>query len=123
MLRKRFIRSLPKNHRLHKAEEFSAVFRFRCVASGDFFQVYAKPNNLAHARLGLVIAGKIERLAVGRNRVKRLLRETFRARQQDLNGLDLVVRLRRPLAENASPRLLAEAEMLMIQLQRCRAES
>ena len=33
-------------------------------------------------RLGLIVAGKIERLAVRRNRVKRILREVFRARQQ-----------------------------------------
>ena len=86
------------------------------------------PNNLAHPRLGLIIAGKVVRRAVGRNRVKRLLREVFRARQQDLVGLDLVVRLRsRPLDAEAlaeiSSRMIAEAETHMIQLQRCRAQS
>ena len=120
--------SLPKSHRLHHAEEFTAVIRFRCAVSGEFFQVYARPNSLAHPRLGLIVAGKVVRRAVGRNRVKRLLREVFRARQQDLAGLDLVVRLRRPpdaeaSAETAASRMVAEAETLMIQLQRCRAES
>ena len=86
------------------------------------------PNSLAHSRLGLIVAGKVVRRAVGRNRVKRLLREVFRARQQDLAGLDLVVRLRRApdagaLAETAASHMVAEAETLMIQLQRCRAQS
>ena len=86
------------------------------------------PNRLAHPRLGLIVAGKVVRRAVGRNRVKRLLREVFRARQQDLVGLDLVVRLRRPPdagapAETTGSRMVAEAETLMIQLQRCRAKS
>lgn len=86
------------------------------------------PNQLAHPRLGLIVAGKVVRRAVGRNRVKRLLREVFRARQQELAGLDLVVRLRRPpaaetLAETTGSRMVAEAEALMLQLQRCRAQS
>lgn len=119
--------ALPKSHRLHNAQEFTAVIRFRCTVSGEFFQVSAKPNSLAHPRLGLIVAGKVVRRAVGRNRVKRLLREVFRARQQDLAGLDLVVRLRKPPdaeapAEIAAARMAAEAEILMMQLQRCREQ-
>jgi ribonuclease P protein component len=109
-----------KNKRLHKAEEFSSVIRFKCSARSEFLQVFAKPNGLLHPRLGLIIAGKIERLAVNRNRVKRVLREAFRARQRDLAGLDLVVRLRCRVSHNNSSRIAGEAEKLMIQLQRCR---
>ena len=101
-------------------EEFSSVLRFRCSTTGEFFQVFAKPNNLVYPRLGLIVAGKIEHLAVNRNRVKRLLRELFRTRQQQLAGLDLVVRLRRPLPDRDLSQVTVEAEMLMIQLQRCR---
>ncbi len=110
----------PKSHRLHQAEEFTSVIRFRCSASSEFLQVFAKPNNLVHSRLGLIIAGKIERLAVNRNRVKRLLREIFRTRQRELAGLDLVVRLRCRVSQSNVVRMTGEAEMLMIQLQRCR---
>ncbi|WP_256325270.1 ribonuclease P protein component [Nitrosospira sp. Nsp18] len=109
-----------KNKRLHKAEEFSSVIRFKCSARSEFLQVFAKPNGLLHPRLGLIVAGKIERLAVNRNRVKRVLREAFRARQRDLAGLDLVVRLRCRVSHNNSSRIAGEAEKLMIQLQRCR---
>jgi RNase P protein component len=49
-----------------------------------------------------------------------LLRELFRTQQQQLAGLDLVVRLRRHFPREASSRARVEAEMLMIQLQRCR---
>ncbi|MBA4143423.1 MAG: ribonuclease P protein component [Nitrosospira sp.] len=110
----------PKTHRLHKAEEFSSVIRFRCSASSEFFQIFAKPNDLAHSRLGLIVARKIDRLAVDRNRIKRLLREVFRARQLDLSGLDVVVRLRRTVRHGNTPLLAGEAERLMMQLQRCR---
>ena len=43
------------------------------------------------ARLGLAVAKKHVRRAVDRNRIKRLLRESFRHHQQQLKGLDLVV--------------------------------
>jgi len=72
------------------------------------------------SRLGLIVAGKIERLAVRRNRVKRILREVFRARQQEWAGLDMVVRLRCRIGPNDTLRMVAEAEKLMVQLQRCR---
>nr|WP_090882829.1 ribonuclease P protein component [Nitrosovibrio sp. Nv6] len=110
----------PKTHRLHKAEEFSSVIRFRCSARSEFLQIFAKPNGLLNSRLGLIVAGKIERLAVRRNRVKRLLREAFRARQHELAGLDLVVRLRCRVSHSDLPRMAGEAESLMVQLQRCR---
>ena len=110
---------LPKSHRLHKAKEFSSVIQFRCSASSEFLQIFAKPNDLAHSRLGLIVAGKIEQIAAKRNRVKRLLRELFREQQQDLAGLDLVVRLRRPVTRDDSSRMTDEARALMIQLQRC----
>ena len=83
-------------------------------------QIFAKPNGLLHSRLGLIVSGKIERLAVNRNRVKRVLREVFRARQGDVAGLDVVMRLRRRASDRSSVQLADEARSLMIQLQQCR---
>ncbi|HET7061963.1 MAG TPA: ribonuclease P protein component [Nitrosospira sp.] len=105
---------------MRKPEEFSSVLRFRCSANSELLQVFAKPNGLSQSRLGLIVAGKIERLSVRRNRTKRLLREAFRARQHELGGLDLVVRLRSRTMQDDSPRIRAEADELMVQLQRCR---
>jgi len=47
------------------------------------------------ARLGLAIPRKHVKLAVARNRLKRLVRESFRQHQHALSGIDLVVTLRR----------------------------
>ncbi|HTJ55600.1 MAG TPA: ribonuclease P protein component [Nitrosospira sp.] len=109
----------PKTHRLHNPEEFSSVIRFRCSASSELLQIFVKPNGFLQARLGLIAAGKIERLAVNRNRVKRILREVFRERQQEWAGLDVVMRLRCRVGPNDTFRMMAEAEKLMIQLRRC----
>lgn len=37
------------------------------------------------------MAKKTVRLAVGRNRIKRVIRESYRVHQQMLNGLDIVI--------------------------------
>lgn len=95
------------------------VIRFRCSVSSEFLQVFAKPNDRAHPRLGLIVARKIERLAVNRNRIKRELREVFRAQQGQLAGLDLVLRLRRPWRQ-AGAGLAKDADKLIMQLQKCR---
>lgn len=63
------------------------------------------------ARLGIVVAKKNVRLAVARNRLKRIVRETFRQQQECLQGLDIVVVIKKdfaaePQATNGLPELL-----------------
>ena len=57
------------------------------------------------ARLGLAIAKKQVRLATQRNRLKRLVRETFREHRAELAGLDLVVMARAGAAAADNRRL------------------
>ena len=65
------------------------------------FSVIARPNGLGHARLGLAVGVRAAGNAVRRNRVKRIVRESFRANQQELPSVDLVVNAR-PGAGSAS---------------------
>lgn len=57
----------------------------------------ARPNDLNEARLGLIVAKKNVRLAVKRNRIKRVVRESFRLNQQNLETLDIIFLARRGL--------------------------
>ncbi|RLA41359.1 MAG: ribonuclease P protein component [Gammaproteobacteria bacterium] len=57
----------------------------------------ARPNGLNEARLGLIVAKKNVRLAVKRNRIKRVVRNSFRLNQQTLETLDIVFLARRGL--------------------------
>jgi ribonuclease P protein component len=59
--------------------------------------VLSSPNKLSNARLGLAVSRRVEKRAVGRNRIKRIAREVFR-RDVDLPPLDMVV-----LANRAAP--------------------
>lgn len=89
--------------------------------SGDLLQVYAKPNKLAYARLGMIVPKKIERHAVKRNWIKRIVRETFRKnwRSEYGDNMDWVIRLKRSIRKDESVRLVSEAQSLMIKLQQC----
>lgn len=77
--------------------------------------MFARPNGLALARLGIVTGKKVAPRAVDRNRVKRIVREVFRLWRPRLSGFDVVVRLRRcpvpeqgPVARRELVRFLAE---------------
>jgi ribonuclease P protein component len=85
-----------KQQRLTKADEFSSVFSLRRVISHHYFQAFIKSNELSQGRLGLVVAKRIERRAVGRNYMKRVIREQFRQHAAQLHGFDIIVRVRQP---------------------------
>ena len=81
--------------RIVKTDEFSSVFRLRPTQKSAHFVLYTRPNELPHARLGVVAAKRFAPRAVTRNTIKRATRELFR--QADLPSVDCVVRLSRPV--------------------------
>jgi ribonuclease P protein component len=88
--------AFPKAARLLKSSEFQAVFdnvdkRF----FADGFLALVRRNSLEQPRLGLVVAKKTISLSVKRNVCKRLIRESFRSHLQALQGLDVVILVRR----------------------------
>ncbi len=79
-----------------QSEDFRAVFSHtRFKVSCRHFLMLAIPNEKGEARLGVVVAKKNIPGAVQRNRVKRLIRENFRRRKEQLSGTDLVVLARK----------------------------
>ena len=54
-----------------------------------------RPSESPTARLGLIVAKRVLKRAVDRNRAKRIIRESFR-RRLDLPPVDVVVRLAMP---------------------------
>lgn len=84
-------RRFGKARRLTDAASFSRVFRRADRSKDKLFIVLSRPNGRGYARLGLAIAKKQCRFAHARNRLKRIVRESFRNNQHALTGIDAVV--------------------------------
>jgi ribonuclease P protein component len=85
----------PKRARLLKPAEFSRVFKDPIRSSDRLFTILAVTNaEQAMPRLGLAISKKHAKRALDRNRIKRLVRESFRHQLQLLPMADFVVMAR-----------------------------
>jgi len=109
--------AFTKNRRLLKASEYKEVFdRNRLKVAHPNLLLLALPNNSGQSRLGLVIGKKNIPTAVGRNRVKRVVRETFR--QFDFPvALDIVF-----LARKGADQLSSQEMNLLLHQSWCRLQ-
>jgi ribonuclease P protein component len=81
---------LPKAARLRRRREYLAVQERGARLYAGEVLVLAQRAGTDRARLGITVSSKVAN-AVGRNRVKRWVREAFRELQQELPPADLVV--------------------------------
>jgi ribonuclease P protein component len=103
--------TFPKSIRLLNAKDYSNVFSSVDIKlSTQFFTCLAKKHSSDSPRLGIIVAKKNVRLAVSRNRIKRLLRESFRTHKHEIPAYDIVM-----LAKHTSNQ--ADAEKLSKELQ------
>ena len=95
----------PKRWRLLTADAYHSVFKGPKKSVDKFFTVLWVSNGLCRSRLGMAVAKKHLKRAVDRNLIKRVIRESFRHRKQDLSGADIVVLSRRGLKADDRKRL------------------
>lgn len=98
---------LTREHRLLKAHDFSQVFEgAKIKVSSPQLLLLGVVSDQQHARIGLVISKKNVGDAVERNRVKRLCREVFRHRCEQLPLLDIVVLARPGLSTLSNEKII-----------------
>lgn len=97
--------SYPKSARLRAAPEFQAAFQSGLKHSGVFFRLHFLAHPGGRPRLGMAVPKKAVPLSVGRNRIKRVCRESFRqAGALHPGDYVLVAQRRAAAADNAQLR-------------------
>ena len=97
--------------RLIRERDFQRVLRTGSRARSTHLLVAVAPNGLEHTRLGISIGKRIEKSAVRRNRLRRIVREAFRLSYTELpRGVDVVVMAAEPKIQFVTTR----AELLLL---------
>lgn len=99
----------PRSARIRARPEFDAVFAKGHRAATPMLALHYLPDDRA-ARIGFAVSRKVDRRAVIRNRIKRVLRDHFRRHRFALAAGAYVVVARPPAARASGPELIAAFE-------------
>ena len=109
--------SFSRQFRLTNPAEFTRVFNNAQRSTDRYFTVLYRSNELPTARLGFAVAKKRVSAAVGRNRIRRLARESFRKQRDALPPVDIIILAQSAAAKVANKKLFASLEMHWQRLQ------
>lgn len=107
----------PRSARVRARSDFDRIFQHGRRVALPVLALHWQASEIA-PRLGLAVSRKVDPHAVGRNRIKRVLRDTFRKLRVDLAPGDYVIVARPAAARSTGPELAAALRGL---LQRCGA--
>jgi ribonuclease P protein component len=96
--------------RLHNKSDFDRVYKDSRRFADAQFAIFVRPNQRPQARLGLSVAARIIGGAVRRNRIKRLVRESFRLHQHEFPAVDIVVNARNGARDADNPAIVRSLE-------------
>ena len=88
---------MPDNYRFKRTSRllnrpsFQAVFQAKKKRFCGSFVIYSQKNQLNHPRIGIILSKKQVRLACDRNRLRRIIRESFRHHRNSLPNSDFVL--------------------------------
>jgi ribonuclease P protein component len=104
------VAGLPPSARLRRAAEFAAFRTASGKVQTRHFLVRMLPSAAGHPRLGLAVSRKVSKRAVVRNRIKRIVRESFRVQRVALPAVDVLVIARSSAAGTDNLSLRADLE-------------
>ena len=105
-----------RRHRFSVQGSFGDILRGSRKYRGRFAILHVAPGRPGASRLGLALTRRLVPLSVDRNRVKRLVRDTFRRHMVKHAGLDCVVSLRERYDASKAEPVFAEIRILFDQL-------
>jgi len=112
--------SFSRELRLLTPDDFQPVFKNAIPAVSPHLTLLARKNSLDHPRIGMAIPKKHIKRAVGRNRIRRIVREQFRLQQHQLPAIDIVVIAKAGIADLSNQEINTILDKLWRKLvQRC----
>lgn len=79
--------------RLKTRPQIQSVLSASRKTSGGSIAAFVRPNTLDSPRLAIIVAKRYVKHAVKRNRIKRIIKESFRHHKHELGGVDIVIRV------------------------------
>jgi ribonuclease P protein component len=86
--------TLPAQRRLRRKSDFDAAYARGRRTGNALFGVTTRSNEVGQPRLGMAVAVRVAGSSVERNRLRRIIRESFRLHQHEIPALDIVVSAR-----------------------------
>ena len=102
----------PRTASLRQPAEFTALRRQGKRMAARFFQTQYRLTESADARLGMAVSKRVSKRAVVRNRIRRLIRESFRLNRAKLPPCDVLLIAQTTAAAQTSNDLRADLEGL-----------
>ncbi len=103
--------TLQRRARLSGSKAFSDVFQHAVVSADASFKVLGRNTGQAQSRLGMAVSRQVDRRAVQRNRLKRIIRESFRLHylsESKRQAVDIVVLPRKQAVSTNNRRLFEQ---------------
>jgi ribonuclease P protein component len=82
---------MPPSSRLRRAADFAALRKPTGRLGSECFRIRYRDNEVGFARLGQAVSRRVSKRAVDRNRIKRIVRESFRHARAALPPVDILV--------------------------------
>lgn len=108
--------AFPRSVRLTQPAQYRQVFAQARRLNDTGFTLLVRDNGGEGARLGLAISRKCARRAVDRQRIKRLVRESFRRNREQLVSVDIVVMCRPAVTDWDNQRIRASLDRFWARL-------
>jgi ribonuclease P protein component len=102
----------PRSASLRQPAEFTALRRLGKRMAARFFQTQYRLTDSVDARLGMAVSRRVSKRAVVRNRIRRVIRESFRLNRARLPACDVLLIAQTTAAEQSSSVLRADLESL-----------
>jgi ribonuclease P protein component len=99
-----------RNDRLLTPEDYKFVFDKAVKTADSAYTILARPNSTSTPRLGVIVSKKNVAHASARNRLKRIVRESFRHHKETLPAYDIVVICRSKAEQSLNNKLFEKLQ-------------